>query len=290
MAYRSTPSLIVFPLLLIAAPAMAQDEPAPASPAPEIAPETLDGDSLSIGAAIGFTPSYEGSNERVLAIVPGVRGRLSRINFTLRGNRFWADVIPTPGGPGWDVQLGPIVSLNFNRSAAIIDKQVRRLPRPRTAVEVGGYFGIGKQGVITSDYDKLSANVAVTYDVAGAHKSYVITPTIDYGTPLSTKAYVGINVSANYMGEGYADTYFSIDAAGSAASGLPVFTAHKGWKDWTVSTVGVVALTGDLTGGLSLMGGLSYRRMLTDAADSPVTRIAGSPNQVTGLLGFAYTF
>ena len=113
---------------------------------------------------------------------------------------------------------------------------------------------------------------------------------IDSGTPLSTDAYVGINLSANYMGEGYADAYFSIDANGPAISGLPVFTAHKGWKDWTVSTVGVLSLTGDLTGGLAVMGGVSYRRLLEDAAESPITRIAGSPDQWTGLLGLAYTF
>lgn len=304
MAYRLTRSLLLLPLLpvplLIATPALAQqDASAPASPAPqldpapaqpEIDPARLDGDSISIGAAAGYTPSYEGSNDYVLTVVPGIRGRVSGINFTLRGNRFNADLIPTKGGPGWDVQAGPIVSLNFNRSAAIIDPRVRMLPKRKTAIEVGGYVGLGKQGVITSDYDKLSVNVAGVYDVSGTHSSFVITPTIDYGTPLSKNAYVGINVSANYIGEGYADTYFSVDAAGSAASGLPVFTAHKGWKDWTISSVGVVSLTGDLTGGLSLLTGFSYRRLLNDAADSPITRIAGSRDQWTGMAGLAYTF
>lgn len=289
MAYRMTP-LFLLPLL-IAAPALAQEAEAPArAPRIEVDPEVLNGDSITIGAAAGYTPSYEGSDDYVLTVVPGIRGRLSGINFTLRGNRFTADLVPTKGGPGWDVQLGPIVSLNFNRSAAIVDPRVRALPHRNTAVEVGGFVGLGKQGVITSDYDKLSINVAGVYDVSGTHSSYVITPTIDYGTPLSTKAYVGINVSANYMGEGYADTYFSIDPAGALASGLPVFTAHRGWKDWTVSTVGVLSLTGDLTGGLALMSGVSYRRMLNDAADSPVTSVAGSPDQWTGLLGLAYTF
>jgi outer membrane scaffolding protein for murein synthesis (MipA/OmpV family) len=38
------------------------------------------------------------------------------------------------------------------------------------------------------------------------------------------------------------------------------------------------------------MGGVNYRHLLNDAADSPVTSIAGSPSQWTGLLGLAYTF
>ncbi|MEZ0243949.1 MAG: MipA/OmpV family protein [Sphingomonas sp.] len=284
-----TRTLFLLPLLL-ATPAFAQEAEAPAAPRLEVDPEVLNGDSLTVGAAAGYTPSYEGSDDYVLTVVPGIRGRVSGINFTLRGNRFSADLVPTKGGPGWDVQFGPIVSLNFNRSAAIVDPRVRLLPKRKTAIEVGGYVGIGKQGVITSEYDKLSINVAGVYDVSGTHSSYVITPTIDYGTPLSTTAYVGLNFSANYAGEGYADTYFSVDPAGAAASGLPVFAAHKGWKDWTISTVGVMSLTGDLTGGLQMMAGFSYRRMLNDAADSPVTSVAGSRDQLTGLLGLAYTF
>lgn len=273
----------------VATPAFAQDEST--APAPTtIDTAKLDGDSLMIGLGAGVVPSYEGSDDYVLTVVPGVRGRVSGINFTLRGNRLWADVIPTSGGPGWDFQLGPVAQLNFNRSAAIKDAQVKLLPKPDTAIELGGYVGIGKQGVFTSDYDKLNVSVSYVHDVRNVHDSYVITPSIDYGTPLSTKAYVGLSLSANYVGRGYADTYFSIDAPGSVASGLPVFTAGKGWKDWTVGLLGNVSLTGDLTHGLSLVGAASYRRLLNDAAASPVTSVAGSRSQWMGALGLAYTF
>ena len=282
--FQQLRTALLLPAFLFALPAAAQDAEPPIDPA------ELDGDSLTVGLAAGLVPSYEGSDDQVWSAMPLVRGRVSRINFTLRGNRFTADIVPTPGGPGWDFQLGPIVSLNFNRSAAIKDAQVRELPKRNTAVEVGGYVGIGKQGVITSDYDKLNLAVAYTYDVAGVHSSYVVTPSIDYATPLSTKALVGINLSANYMGGGYAETYFSIDPAGSAASGLPVFSAGKGWKDWTIAGLAAVSLTGDLTHGLAAIAGGSYRRMLTDAGDSPVTSIAGSRTQWTAMAGLAYTF
>jgi outer membrane scaffolding protein for murein synthesis (MipA/OmpV family) len=271
--------------LLAATPALAQE-----AAAPPVDPEALEGNSLTIGAGLGAVPSYEGSDDTVLAVVPGVRGRVSRINFTLRGNRFSADIVPTPGGPGWDFQFGPVAQVNFNRSAAIVDKQVKKLPKLKTAIELGGYAGIGRQGLITSDYDKLNVSVAYVHDVNGAHGSYVITPGIDYGTPLSTKAYVGLSFSGDYMGTGYAQTNFSVDAAGSAASGLPAFSAKKGWKDWTAAALGNVSLTGDLTHGLSVIGAVSYRRLLNDAALSPVTSIAGSRHQWTGVLGLAYTF
>lgn len=275
--------------LAAATPALAQEQSDPPT-LPPVDMAKLDGDSLSIGVAGGVVPSYEGSNDYVIAAVPVVRARVSRINIMVRGNQAWADLIPTPGGPGWDLQAGPVVDVNFNRSGAIRDSRVRLLPHRRTAIDVGGYVGLAKTGVITSDYDTLGASVTAAWNINGVNKSYVITPALNYSTPLSTKAFVALSLSADYMGQGYADTYFTITPADSAASTLPAFSAGKGWKDWNVSLLGAWSLTGDLTHGLSLIGGGLYRRLLNDAAASPVTSVAGAPGQWTGLLGLAYTF
>lgn len=269
--------------LLAAAPALAQQSGTDTPP-------DLDRDSIMVGVGAAVVPSYEGSDNSVITAVPGVRGRVSGINFTVRGNRAWADLIPTPGGPGWDFQAGPVVNINLNRTSRIDDRQVSALGKIKAAAELGGFVGIGKQGVLTSDYDKLTVSVAYVHDVGDIHKSYVVTPAIDYGTPLSRKAYVGINVSADYVGDGYAQTYFGVTPAGSFRSGLPAYRAGKGWKDWGVTGYANVALTGDLTHGLSAIGGVGYSRLLNDAADSPIVRIAGSRNQLYGLLGIAYTF
>ena len=43
--------------------------------------------------------------------------------------------------------------------------------------------------------------------MTGIHKSYVITPQVDYGTPLSRRAYVGISGSYSFVGSGYADSF-----------------------------------------------------------------------------------
>ncbi len=282
---RIASALVALPLLA-AAPAFAQDR----TDAPAIDPAELDKDSLMIGIGAGQVPSYEGSDDTVWSVVPGIRGRVSRINFTIRGNRAWADIVPTRGGPGWDLQAGPLVNVNFNRSAAIKDPQVLALGRINTAIELGGIVGLGKQGVITSDYDKLTVTVGYVHDVNKVHSSYVITPSIDYGTPLSRKAYVGLSLSANYMGEGYANTYFGVTPAGSLASGLPAYNARKGWKDWTIGALANLSLTGDLTHGLSAIGAVSYRRMLNSAADSPLVSVAGSPDQWVFAGGLAYTF
>lgn len=272
--------------LLIAGPAFAQSE----SGTQGIDPAALEGDRITIAIGAAAVPSYDGSDKTVITPVPAAMGRVSGINFTLLGNRAWADVIPTPAGPGWDLQLGPVAQINFNRNSRIEDAQVRALGKIPRAFEAGGYVGIGRQGVFTSDYDKLSISVAYVHDVGNVSRSYVVTPSVSYGTPLSRKSYVGLNISADYMGEGYANTYFGISPAGSLTSGLPAFDAHKGWKDWNLALMGMVSLTGDLTHGLALVGGVNYRRMLDDAGDSPVTSIAGSRDQWIGGAGLAYSF
>ncbi|MGN7997957.1 MipA/OmpV family protein [Sphingomonas sp. 22176] len=274
-------ALVSLPLFA-AAPAFAQQNT-------DTPPDTTR-DTVTLGVGAAMVPSYEGSDKNVLTAAPLVRGRVSGINFVVLGSRAWADVIADNNGPGWDFQAGPVVNVNLNRTSRIDDRQVAALGKVDTAIEAGGFVGIAKQGLITSDYDTLTASVSYIHDVGNVHKSYVMSPSVSYGTPLSRKAYVLLNASANYMGDGYAQTYFGVTPGGSARSGLPVYYAHKGWKDWTLGAMGNVALTGDLTHGLSVVGGVAYRRMLDDAADSPVVRIAGSRNQWYGALGLAYTF
>ncbi len=268
--------------LLAAAPAFAQQTTE--------SPPDMTRDTVTLGVGAAVVPSYDGSDKNVVTAAPLVRGRVSGINFVVLGSRAWADVIADNNGPGWDFQAGPVVNVNLNRTSRIEDAQVAALGKVDTAIEAGGFVGIGKQGLITSDYDNLTASFSYVHDVGSVHKSYVMSPSVSYGTPLSRKAYVLLNLSANYMGNGYAQTYFGVTPGGSARSGLPVYYARKGWKDWTVGAMGNVSLTGDLTHGLSMVGGVAYRRMLDDAADSPVVRIAGSRNQWYGAVGLAYTF
>ena len=273
---------------LLATPAFAQ-ESGPGQPGVPIAADA-GGDRITVGAGVATVPSYEGSDNNILIPAAAVQGTISGYSFSTRGASLYVDVFRNDTGPAWDFQLGPVVGVNRNRVNRIGDSQVRALGKRKTAVDVGGYVGIGKTGVITSDYDTLSVNVAYVHDVASVYDSYVITPQINYGTPLSRFAFVGLTASASYAGRGYASTYFDVDTAGALRSGLPRYNAGKGWKNWTVGVLGLHSLTGDLTGGLSVAAGVSYTRLLNDFADSPVTSVAGSRNQLMGALGLAYTF
>lgn len=276
------------------APAYAQSAPSPIPPdAGAVATNAeTNGDSITIGAGAVYLPDYEGSNDYRVSPAPGAIGSFKGFNFTLAGNRLSVDVIPNKPGPGLDVQFGPIGVINFNRSSLknIDDRRIRALGERNTGIELGGYVGIGKTGVITSDFDRLSVSVSYRHDVNDAHDSGIWQPSINYVTPLSRKAAVGLFASAEHVERAYANAYYSVDATQALASGLPAYSARGGWKNYTVGALATVALTGDLLHGFKLVAGGTYSRLLNSFSYSPVTRIAGKPGQWLGAVGLAYTF
>ncbi|MBQ1497949.1 MAG: MipA/OmpV family protein [Sphingomonas sp.] len=271
-------------LCLAAMPALARDETPPA---------TRDrGDFAMIGVGAAVLPDYEGSNDYRFAPVPFAVGKLSGFGFELAGTRLSIDLIPDRSASGLDFQAGPTVNVNFNRTSigAIADPRIRALGKLDAAIEVGGFVGVAKTGVFTSDYDRIAFRASYRHDVAGVSSAGVFNPSITYMTPLSRKAMVGLFLSATRVEKGYATTYFGVTPAGAAASGLAAWNPRGGWKDWTAGLGGAVSLGGDLTHGLQLVGGATYRRLIGDFGDSPIVRTAGARGQWLGSIGVAYSF
>jgi len=276
---------------LLAAPALAQSAPidpnAPPTPVPNAS-----GNTVTVAVAGAWLPDYEGSNDYSLTPAPAAIGTLGGVSFQVLGNRASVDLIAEPTDAKWDFQAGPVGLVNFNRVSrkGIDDRRVKALPTTSTALELGGYVGIGKVGVITSDYDKLTVSVSYRYDVTGIHDSGVIQPSISYYTPLSTKAAVGIFGSAEKVEREYGRTYFDVRPQDVAASGLPAFRTRGGWKNYVVGFAGTYSLTGDLLHGFKVIAGGTYKRMLNDFGDTPIVSIAGSRDQWLGAVGIGYTF
>ena len=270
-----------------ATPAFAQDEPAAEQAA--VAEEASARLTVAVGGA--WIPDYEGSDDNRWTPIPAANGTVAGMSFTVLGNRASLDVIPEVAGKDWNFQLGPVAVINLNRTNrdAIDDPRVAALGEIDTAVEVGGYIGIAKTGIL-HDYDTLSASLSYRHDVTKIHKSGIFTPSVNYTTPLSTKALVSVFASAEIVEDRYARTYFGVTPAGSVASGLPVFRPEGGQKDITVGGFVTHAITGDLTKGLALIVGGTYKKLVGDFADSPLVSIAGSRHQWTGGAGLALTF
>ena len=272
-------SAIAIAAMLAATPAYAQDS----------LPDPNDqSDTFSIGAGAGFIPDYEGSDDYEFIPVVGLRGRLSGFNFYTRGTYLYVDVIRRGDSP-LEFDFGPIAGVRFNRTGKVDDEVVDALPERDMAIEVGAFAGVTYHG-LTNPYDGLGFHVDVITDVGGAHGSTLITPTIDFATPLSTTTYVGVSASAEWAGDGYADYYYSIGPSGSLASGLPQFDADGGFKHWRLGLFGNQSVSGDLTHGWSIFGVGLYTHLSGDFADSPIVDERGSASQWFGALGVAYTW
>ena len=245
-------------------------------------------DTFSIGAGAGIIPDYEGSDDYEFIPVVGIRGRYNGFNFYSRSTYLYVDFIRRGDSPV-EFDLGPIVGARFNRTGKVDDNRVDALKERDVAFEVGGFAGVTYHG-LTNPYDALSFHVDVSTDVSGAHGSTLITPTLDFGTPLSTTTYVALSASAEWAGDGYADYYYSIGPNGSLASGLPQFDADGGFKHWRLGLFANQSISGDLTHGWSIFGTGLYPKLSGDFADSPIVDEAGSSSQWFGALGVAYTF
>ena len=259
------------------------------------AQEAEDHSNLTIGVGAAAVPSYEGSDDYRVIPIPQLRGKVHDFAFWTRGPALFVDVIPNRSDEGIDIQLGPVVGARFDRTSRkrIKDDAVAALGKLDTAIEVGGFVGIGKTGVITSAYDNISARVTITKDVAGAHDSMIVTPAIEYFTPLSIRSFVGLGVSADYVGKKYGRYYFDVTPEEAVASGLPAYDRAgdgSGFRKVNFNLTGGYSLSGDIRRGWTLFALGSYSRMLGDYADSPVVAIAGSKDQWIGAIGVGYTF
>ncbi len=267
--------------LFAASPALAQDS-GTALPDDEQAGNT----TIGLGAA--FVPDYEGSDN--YRLVPGgaLRTKVGGVSIQTRGLYVYADLI-AGGSEGIDLDLGPIAGVRLNRTGKIKDNVVKRLPDRNAAFEVGGFAGVSFKG-LTNPFDSLSLRLDAVKDMGNAHESLVLSPAIEFATPLSKTFLVGASLSADFVADRFADYYFSVTPAGALASGLPVFNADGGMKNWEIGLLANQSLSGDLRRGWSLFGTGSYSRLLGDFKDSPIVSRRGSAGQWFGGAGVAYTF
>jgi MipA family protein len=244
--------------------------------------------SFTVAAGVASVPDYEGANENRMTPALAIRGRVAGMDFWSSATWLYLDIIG-PSQSGMDFDFGPILGARFNRSGDVKDAAVDKLPELDTAIEVGAFGGVSWHGV-TNPYDSLSLRVDVLKDVGGAHKSTLITPSVNFSTPLSRMTYVSASANAEWAGGGYAEYYYSISPAEGLVAGLPAYDADGGFKHWGLSLTGMQMITGDLTGGLGVFALGSYKRLAGDFADSPIVDLRGRASQWMGALGVAYTF
>ena len=293
--------------LTCASPAIAQDRtesPAPAASndavpeAQETAPAeayegtVFEGDWISIGAGAILTPSYTGSDDYVITPVPVVQGRLGGVGINPRPAGVALNFLkPVEGRPS--LVLGIAGQLDRNRATRIKDPVVLEYGELDTGVEVGPTVGV-RFPALLNPYDSLSVNVDVLWDVAGASKGMIVTPSVSYFTPVSRGAAVSLSLSARHVDDRFADYYYSVPTAPASvpvADRLPPFQAHAGFDKLSATMFTAFDFDGNLAnGGWALFAIGGYSHLQGDAADTPFTSIRGSADQWMVGAGIGYTF
>jgi len=270
-----------------AMPAWAQDVPAAAAPpSPE---ELTSRDTLTVAVGGAMIPDYEGSDDYRFIPAAGFRGQYHGFSFTTRGLYLYLDAIPENGSK-IEFDAGPMVGVRFNRTRnKLKDDVVDLLAVKKTAIEAGVFAGVTVHGV-TNPYGALAFRVDVFHDFASAHKSTIVSPNIDFSTPLSQRTFVSASAGLEFVSNKFADYYFSIDPAESLVTGLPTFNAGGGMKNWKAGLLLNQSLTGNLLHGLSAFGTANYSRLVGDFKRSPIVSIRGSANQWLFAAGLAYTW
>ncbi len=274
--------------------AQGQDEPQVPAPRPFAMQKPVFDDTwVSLGIGLGVVPSYAGSDDYQAFPLPLIAGRVGGVGISPNGPGFVLDVFspaPTFGPRKTTFSAGPALRVRADRAQQIGDEVVDRLEKLNLAFEVGGNVGVSFPGVFTAR-DSLTLGAQVRWDVAGAHDGMVIEPQIGYRRTFGTGIIFQTQAGFQLVDNSFAEYYFSVTPAQSAASGLPQFDAKGGLNSLGSLTILNFDLDANvLNGGLSIYTVLGYSRLVGDGKSTPFTDLRGNPNQFLGGVGLAYTF
>lgn len=259
---------------LVAAPAVAQ-QAAPTA-------ETEDGIAGYAAAGVGFAPDYEGSDDYTLVPYADFRADYRDYYLRLEGTDLRANLVPSP-----NFHAGPLIAYRRGRED-VEDDRVDRMADIDAGVGLGGFVEFER--VDAADPRKgerltLMVSQGATGDSDGltALLRGVVRRPLEFANRGLIASFI---VDTTWADDDYMETHFAIGAADAARSGLSAFSAGSGFK-----TVGVgLALDQFLSETWSIGTRLHYARLLGDAADSPVTDTAGSPDELFGALTVGLRF
>ncbi|MDX2481557.1 MAG: MipA/OmpV family protein [Desulfuromusa sp.] len=229
--------------------------------------------AISLGGGVALVPDYEGSEDYTGAPALLFSARWESGNFIkFAGTSLRANVLPNKT---WS--LGPVLQYRGERNDDVSNNQVADMRKIDSTIEAGAFVGFNAEG--------FDAGLEWVTDTSNKHDGALAKMSAGYSFHwLGLANRVGI--SATYADDDYMDTYFSVDANNAARSGLDVYEAEAGIKDFGVD----VTASYSINNNWSLMGLLGVKALLNDAKDSPVVDDVGSSSQLTAGLMAVYHF
>lgn len=233
---------------------------------------------VTLGAGALYHPDYLGSDEYEVQPFPTLKVAYDALYIKTDGPGLRANVMPHGL-----FEFGPIVRYGEGRSD-VEDDVVDQLPEIDDELWLGLFAGYTEKGIF-GDRDSLGVEVQTLW-AATEDNGSTVTLGVTYGVQATRRLQLSVGTSATYADTDYAQTYYSIDAAGAAASGLSQFSAGDGLRDVGLKVSARFAVTREI--GIGAMAGVS--RLVGDFADSPIVDARGSATQAFGGMFLSYTF
>jgi outer membrane protein len=224
--------------------------------------------TVSIGLGPGIAPDYEGSSDYRVVPIPFVSVRFSNnMSIEWLANTARANLIPSRS---W--MAGPVLQYIQKRDD-VDNNKVDKLDSVDGSLMAGGFAGFR--------IDRFSLSLEAMQDIADGNDGAIVRLRGGYHVPISKVWSMSLNAFTTWADEDYMEAYFGINQRNSNKSGLKTFDADSGFKD-----VGfALPITYSPWEHWSIMGAVAYKRLLGDAADSPVVDDEGNANQfISGVL------
>lgn len=172
-------------------------------------------------------------------------------------------------------RFGPALNFEGARSA---DDVGALLPKVKFSLEPGAFVSFDLSG-------SFRLRGELRKGVTG-HKGWVGMAGADYVVREGNDWLFAVGPRVSWSNNRYQDAWFGVEQADSIASGLPAYDPGGGFH-----AVGATAsFETQFTPRWGIATYAKYDRLIGDAADSPVVRVLGSRDQLSGGLSLTYTF
>jgi outer membrane scaffolding protein for murein synthesis (MipA/OmpV family) len=230
----------------------------------------------SVTLGVMQIPEFEGSKDsETWPLIAGTYQFGERF-IALEGTSIRANVVDSSQ---W--RVGPVLNYRFGRDKDVKSPAIRALGPIKDAVETGAFAGY----TMPLGDGTLGFSGEVLTDASDVHKGWTSSASVRYSRAITPAFGVEVISTASFMDKKYAQTYFGVTSSQSAASALPVYAAKSGAKDVGIDVLGSYKVSENY----SVTGFVGYRRLLSEAADSPIVK-RGDKDQVTLGVGITRRF
>jgi MipA family protein len=259
--------------LALAQPANMGDAVDPVGTAPG------DGIRVTLGAGAGVAPDYEGSD--YYQAVPLWNLNVSNLYHPKTYVQVLGPLLRSNLIPDDHWRLG-VAGQFIKKRDNVHNDRVDDLDSVDASVMLGL---VGGYDFLADPRRDLVLEVEARQDVANDN-GFLATIRGAYRGRLTESFGMAAYVGSTWADDDYMTSYFSVDAANAAASGLDQFNADEGFKD--VSFGGAVNYRFLERWSVAFLG--TYARLLNDAKDSPIVDDVGDANQFFGGALISYQF